>query len=752
MPRPRAAGTLSYPFPHSSDKPVTVLPRVLAAVGALALGLGGALVVAAPAHAATLTVTSAVDDGLPGSLSYELGQLDPGVVNTIDITVGGVITGPVAGFPTIFDDVVITSSAATRPILEMNAGGGSLNVSGASLSIAGIDLVSDTAPIPGGLTQGISVLDGSLSLTDVTVRDFDTNIFFWDQVGLQSLDLTDVAVGGTLAHPSDFGIAAQALDGPVTFTRVATTFTAQAGIGVGGGGGTVTLNSISASDGGGIVIGDDGGSTFVVNHATTDRTEGGVKLVAQNSDVTLTEIQVTDTAGIGLLVTVLAASDITATGLRVSRSDDSGIVFDTPDSTVAVSDVESHDNGVVPGCGCGGSGSGIELYADNSTVSLSGANSHDNDATFGGGIYVGEADNASVVTVSNATVTGNTASDDGGGIYVDGVADDGSSLTISDSVVSTNTSVDFGGGIYLLEIGKGATSTAKVTIARTTVDGNTGGGYGGGIAINDPAAETTGQPTVLIDSSTVSNNTTPYGGGGIHIRRTSNGPEAVVTVLNSTITGNDAQLGGGVDASAAQYGAFGGPGVPYVPGPDILTTVVSHSTVADNSAHTSAGVAGNPGDHRIEIENSIVSGGTSNNGNTPNDFDPTPTFAITYSLIQNPRAGTVIPAGVGNLVGVDPQLAALANNGGATKTRLVAPGSPAYNAGDPAFAGAGKFDQRGQARVFERLDMGAVEWQPALAHTGVELTPGPPLVAFLLLFSGLAMVAFSRLRTVRAVA
>ena len=726
---------------------MTVLPRAAAALAALALGLGGALVVAAPAQAATLTVTSAVDDGLPGSLSYELGQLDPGVVNTIDITVGGVINGPVAGFPTIFDDVVITSSAATRPILEMNAGGGSLNVSGASLSIAGIDLVSDTA----ASGQGISVLDGSLILNDVSVRDFDVDIFYADTVGGNTIDLTDVDAGGTALDPSTLGIAIQTPGGTVSLTRVAVDFTAGAGVLVGTSGGTVGMDTVSAADGSGILV-QTTDTAITAAHLSTARTLDGVTFQIDNTTLDLTDLTVVDTDDAGAVIEAVNGSVVVLTTADISASSDSGIALDATDSTITATGITSHGNGVVPGCGCGGSGSGIELYADNSTVTLTGANSHDNDATFGGGIYVGEADNASVVTVSNATVTGNTASDDGGGIYVDGVADDDSSLTISDSVVSTNTSVDFGGGIYLLEIGKGATSTAKVTIARTTVDGNTGGGYGGGIAINDPAAETTGQPTVLIDSSTVSNNTTPYGGGGIHIRRTSNGPEAVVAVLNSTITGNDAQLGGGVDASAAQYGAFGGPGVPYVPGPDILTTVVSHSTVADNSAHTSAGVAGNPGDHRIEIDNSIVSGGTSNNGNTPNDFDPTPTFAITYSLIQNPRAGTVIPAGVGNLVGVDPQLAALANNGGATKTRLVAPGSPAYNAGDPAFAGAGKFDQRGQARVFERLDMGAVEWQPALAHTGVELTPGPPLVAFLLLFSGLAMVAFSRLRTVRAVA
>ncbi len=38
---------------------------------------------------------------------------------------------------------------------------------------------------------------------------------------------------------------------------------------------------------------------------------------------------------------------------------------------------------------------------------------------------------------------------------------------------------------------------------------------------------------------------------------------------------------------------------------------------------------------------------------------------------------------------------------------LIAPGSPAYNAGNPAFAGPPTTDQRGQARVYQRIDIEA---------------------------------------------
>jgi hypothetical protein len=338
----------------------------------------------------------------------------------------------------------------------------------------------------------------------------------------------------------------------------------------------------------------------------------------------------------------------------------------------------------------------------------------------------------SQVTIAGARINDNDADDDGGGIDVDYMAGDGSSLAITDSEVSRNTSGDFGAGIHLREIGDGTTSTAKVTIARTTFDLNIAGGYGGAVAIEDPAAETSGLPTVLIDSSTLSNNTTPYGGGGVFIGKYSGAP-AVVEITNSTVSGNAAQAGGAV------YTETNSPGFPY------LTTLISHSTFTDNSANTSGGVEGN-GEQEFVIDSSIIA------DNTGDDLDVDAPYTVTFSLIRTPGVGVVLSAADGNIVGVSPQLGPLELNEGTTKTHLVAPGSPAYNAGDPAFAGTGRFDQRGLARVYEVVDMGAVEWHPALAVTGSAAPePETPLIGLLLLLSGTAMVAFSRLRTARSV-
>ena len=77
-------------------------------------------------------------------------------------------------------------------------------------------------------------------------------------------------------------------------------------------------------------------------------------------------------------------------------------------------------------------------------------------------------------------------------------------------------------------------------------------------------------------------------------------------------------------------------------------------------------------------------------------------------------------AGSGNITGDDPQLGPLAENGGPTTTHALLAGSPAIDAGNPAFTPPPDFDQRGalHERVADgdgaggaRIDIGAYERQ-----------------------------------------
>ena len=107
-----------------------------------------------------------------------------------------------------------------------------------------------------------------------------------------------------------------------------------------------------------------------------------------------------------------------------------------------------------------------------------------------------------------------------------------------------------------------------------------------------------------------------------------------------------------------------------------------------------------------------------------------------YSLDEDGSCG-FFPGG-GNLVGVDPMLGPLADNGGPTSTRSLLPGSPALDAGNPAAPGGPATclatDQRGVARPqassvggVARCDMGAVE----VPEPSVTALAGTAIVAVL---------------------
>src|SRR5262245_50228004 len=88
-----------------------------------------------------------------------------------------------------------------------------------------------------------------------------------------------------------------------------------------------------------------------------------------------------------------------------------------------------------------------------------------------------------------------------------------------------------------------------------------------------------------------------------------------------------------------------------------------------------------------------------------------------FNLIGNAgSAGGLVNGVNGNIVGADPKLGPLADNGGPTQTMALLPGSPALNAGSNALIPAGvTTDQRGG--TFSRIwgggtvDIGAFEVQ-----------------------------------------
>ena len=95
---------------------------------------------------------------------------------------------------------------------------------------------------------------------------------------------------------------------------------------------------------------------------------------------------------------------------------------------------------------------------------------------------------------------------------------------------------------------------------------------------------------------------------------------------------------------------------------------------------------------------------------------------VDFSLIRDPGDSIFTETVPGsNLIGEEPLLGPLQDNGGSTLTYALLPGSPAIDRGDPAFVPPPDFDQRGDGFprvVNSRLDMGAFEVQSGAVPAG----------------------------------
>jgi hypothetical protein len=312
------------------------------------------------------------------------------------------------------------------------------------------------------------------------------------------------------------------------------------------------------------------------------------------------------------------------------------------------------------------------------------------DLTISGGSipYGGGIANLGSLTVSDCTLSGNSAGIAGGGIYTSGT------LTVTGSTLSGNTAPgSAGGGIW---------NTGTLSLSNSTLSGNSGY-QGGGVGSAAVAKLTVSNSTLTANSaqfgaglwnngtatvtgSLLSGNSAGQYSGGI-----ANG--GTLTVSNSTLTGNSAQYVGGL---------FNGSG----------TATLTNATVADNSASISVGgidaYAG-----AVLLHNTLVAGNVLKNASVdlPSDAVYSLDSGSDYNLIGD-GTGRLSTANH-NLLGsftnpLAPLLAEPSNYGGTTETLALLPGSPAIDAGSSAYGGS--TDQRGKPRV-GRTDIGAFESQ-----------------------------------------
>ncbi|MBL4848446.1 MAG: hypothetical protein JKY65_23240, partial [Planctomycetes bacterium] len=255
--------------------------------------------------------------------------------------------------------------------------------------------------------------------------------------------------------------------------------------------------------------------------------------------------------------------------------------------------------------------------------------------------------NSSPVRVSGLTISSGNAPAGGGINFGDPGARGNQPCLVIDSCAIVGNTATTGGGI---EHALGA-----LLVRNSTISGNTSTGNGGGINFLDPSTN----DAIRIENSTISGNTAGGAGGGIFLRGF-NHQIRFTTIANNMATG----FGGG------------------------LRTAISTNDT-------------------IEIANSILAGNTSGAGGNDWSVITEQSFARNNVVEDAAGAHNNVNGVNGAVVGASPALGALANNGGETKTHLIAASSPAAGAA-LVLPGVTK-DQRGFTRPSAAQDIGAFE-------------------------------------------
>ena len=216
-------------------------------------------------------------------------------------------------------------------------------------------------------------------------------------------------------------------------------------------------------------------------------------------------------------------------------------------------------------------------------------------------------------------------------------------------------------------------SIGALTLDAVWLQGNAAGDGGGGVYVGRPDVGAAG--TAVIRNSTLSGNSVTGAGGaggGALLAVGAPGAAAAVTVQNSTISGNSASASAGM----------GGGGVAFVgAGITLVSSTLAYNTAAAGGANLHQGALARSS---LTLRNSIVSNGTLTTAGVPaasrDLYQPggATVTSLGYNVVQVRSAATGWSA-TDAPNGTDPQLAALAANGGPTPTHALPAASPAVN-------------------------------------------------------------------------
>lgn len=417
--------------------------------------------------------------------------------------------------------------------------------------------------IVGSSGNGNFIMDGPGSITDNSAsgKDEDTGFGGGIYVNGGNFTLTSKATDGSISKNTSTKDGGGVYINGGKFIQTAGSISSNITYADGGGvcivnggtftmsGGSITQNgkedtTIRTRNGGGVYL---NGGNFVLENGTISNNGasdngGGVFLTGDNCTYQLQKGDITENSaghggGVYLekgLFKLGTTGNVKDGNISNNTAGSGGGVYIGSSNVSTIAD-ETHDEptegfimygGTITGNSTTDDGGGI--YLNGGTFLMNnGEISNNSSSTDGGGVCIANNGN---FTMNNGDITGNgkisgKLTRNGGGVYLDG-----GTLTVNAGNISENTATASGGGVYI--------SNGNVGMTTGKILSNECGEFGGGVYVYNPS--TSVGKTVSVTGGSLLNNTAKYGGGicvdGL----------IELTIGNVEIAENTATNGGGV--------------------------------------------------------------------------------------------------------------------------------------------------------------------------------------------------------------
>jgi hypothetical protein len=473
--------------------------------GSAALAMGAAWIGPSieSAHAAgAFTVTASTDDGSggAGTLSAAINQANGSPGSTIDFNVPGGSISVTGDLPDITAPVTVTGPGAGSLTITGNDAHRIFYVDSASATtISGLTLSHGSASSMGGAIRSRSALTLTGDVFTANAAGIDGGA-----VAVEGAPLTVTNSTFTGNQASNWG-GAVFVGAASSASITGSTFTGQNT--AGNSGGAVSFYDIDAATvDSSTVSGNTARWGGGINDWGGDRSGGSGTLTVSNSIVSENHAS---RYGGGVYAFATDAVTIQNTTIDNNASVGGGAGV----SLYWIYGLASVQGSTITNNHAGGAGGGVWMSETFAGFELTGSTLAENTAAqWGGGIYATSSDGS--FSVTSSTIHHNTAGDGGGGVQIDDPLD-ALHVTVTDSTISKNEATGSGGGGWIQWGVPGATSFNNSTITGNFASEEGGGIYfygSGGLAVNQATITANSA-----DGSELSVNAATTTDGGIHL-------------------------------------------------------------------------------------------------------------------------------------------------------------------------------------------------------------------------------------------